>query len=178
MSPSRAQSTTAVMRPPTPGQVQTYAGHLGKVSGAEAKPNRNYIERGSYTGVIERCTEGTTRNGKPYFVADFRITAASADSVTPEGDVVSWFINLAFEGSERDVRGLMNAVCTDAEIDRIDDTDPAIADEFFASVTGNAQVLKGRTLRLQATRVKTKAGGDFTKVACFSASQESLPGVE
>ena len=172
-----SSTASAVLRPPPAEAVASYAGYLGKVAGADAKPNRNYISKGSYSGIIERCTEGVTRSGKPYFVADFRITEASADSTVPVGDVVSWFINLAFEGSERDVRGLLNATCTPAELASLDSDTEEVAMSFLGTVTGNSQVLQGRSLRIQATNVLTKAGKEFTKVACFSEKQALLPGV-
>jgi hypothetical protein len=116
----------------------------------------NYIDAGVYPVLyceqLKLITSKTTPDR--FFIAEFTIIESKVAS-RPEGTVMSWVCNLRHPSSGGNVREFIAALANDS-IEQVDA-------EVARYATSEKNPMRGRLIRLEATQVKTKKGGDFTR---------------
>lgn len=116
-----------------------------------------YFEPGSYKVRVNKVSQGKTREGRPFFVAEFTILESN-NTARPVGSSVSWMVML-----DKNVdTGLANIKMFASALFGIspDDVDEA-GIEALVSAENPAQ---GKEVMAAAAMIKTKAQKDFTRV--------------
>lgn len=141
---------------------------MGLFSGIkDAKVSRGgvYLEPGVYTARVEACKSGVTRKGAGFFVVEMTVLESNNPKFT-KGSSVSWMVVLDKEPSLGNIKHFA-AIATNTPEDEIDEAGIEL-------IVSAENPLRGTILEISATNIKTKAGGDFTKVV-FTGAHE--PGV-
>lgn len=132
-------------------------GLFGKIKDAKSNGGGVFFLPGSYE-LECRCNKtGTTREGRPYFVAEFTILKSS-NVERPEGTSVSFMVMLDkyIETALGNIKGYVAALFDMPEVE----VDEAGVEQLVAAENPGA----GMRVKAIASNTKTKAKTDFTKV--------------
>lgn len=132
-------------------------GLFGKIKDAKSNGGGVFFLPGSYELECRANKTGTTREGRPFFVAEFTILA-STNPERPVGTSVSFMVMLDkfLETALGNVKGYVAALFDIPEVE----VDEAGVEQLVAADNPGA----GLKVRATASNTKTKKGGDFTKV--------------
>jgi len=127
----------------------------------EVSQRSEYLQPGSYVLEIQAIKEGTSRSGEDYFLSEFKIIESSNDEL-PAGAPVTWMTMKRFDSFLKGVKAFIAAAagCT------VDEVTQAICDAAVSS----DQPMAGARVSAFAKNIKTKKGGDFTKVTFSGVS--------
>ena len=127
----------------------------------EVSQRSEYLQPGSYVLEIQAIKEGTSRSGEDYFLSEFKIIESSNDEL-PAGAPVTWMTMKRFDSFLKGVKAFIAAAagCT------VDEVTQAICDAAVSS----DQPMAGARVSAFAKNIKTKKGGDFTKVSFSGVS--------
>jgi hypothetical protein len=168
-----------------------------RTQGVSPRLQSEWLNPGDYRVDILAVKEGGSRLGRPFFVVECRIMGNTADERQPTphplagqpggppagtcipqnrlGHTASWMVMLDRDGAQRDVRAYLEAALTADERANLDATDE-VYEPFMASITGDGQLLRGRSMLCSATMILTKgAGKPFTKVRWFADEAPAPP---
>lgn len=114
-----------------------------------------YPVPGAYTLKINQVKEGKTRHKEDFFCAEFEVIESDAAD-RPVGTPMSWIVMYKHDSALNNIKSFFAAA---AQL-------PAetITEEVSLKFIGEKQPLAGRVVKAIATNVKTKSGGDFTKM--------------
>lgn len=133
---------------------------MDKVKDARESKGGVYVLPGAYLAEVVACKAGATRDGKDNFIVEL-LVHESNNPDRQAGTLMDWYVDLTKEPSLGNVKGfiMVAAGCTAEEV----------SGDAIRLICSEAQPLKGTKLRLSASNIKTKKGGDFTKVAWVKA---------
>lgn len=122
---------------------------------SERLPN---IRPGLYTLQVQALKAFTSRAKGPMFVAEFSVLESSGPDANAPGSSASHIIKMSLDSALGNIQGLMAAVLN-VPTEKVTES---ICDEAVSAK--GSELVKGAKVRAEATVVKTKAGGDFTRV--------------
>ena len=131
------------------------------IAKAKATQGGVYIVPGNYLFEIQACKEGRTRKGDGFFVAELKVIETD-NSDRPVGSICSWMAMDAHDSFLNNVKAFVCGVTGSEDNEEIDE-------ETLDTIVGEKQPLAGTQVKCQATNVKTRAGGDFTRCNWFAA---------
>ena len=119
----------------------------------------NYITAGTHELEVHECStfESSQNPGRFYFCVEADVLSSTADAHAP-GTRVTWLVNMQQPSSLSHCMGFALALNPEA-------TQADITSEFMEGICADDQPIRGTRVRAFANNVKTKAGGDFTKVS-------------
>lgn len=125
----------------------------------------NYIEAGVYPVLYCEQLKLVTSKTSPdrFFIAEFTILESKVSS-HPSGITMAWVCNLRHQSSGGNVREFIATLANDS-IEQVDA-------EVARYATSEKNPMRGRLIRLEATQVKTKKGGDFTRCKWVPISED------
>lgn len=139
---------------------ETNMGLFKGIESAKTSKGGVYPLPGVYTLEITSAKTGVSRAKRHFFVAEFRVLA-STNADRPEGSEMSWMVMLDHDSALGNIKAFLSAATGSAE-DEIDEAG-------VEAVVSAANPLKGCKVRASAVNVKTRAGGDFTKMSWSAA---------
>jgi hypothetical protein len=138
---------------------------FSKIGSSDPSESGVYPEAGVYPLLfVDSLKMIQSRKGDDLFIAEFDIVQSEVDTRRP-GTRMSWVANLSKHDAAPGNVKLFLATLMDVPLDQVD-SDGA----KFACSTDNP--CRGRLIRLEASTIKTKAGGDFTRCSWRSVSKE------
>lgn len=133
---------------------------MGIFSGIDkATPSEGgvYLLPGQYVVEIVKCKSGTTRKKLDFFLSELRVLQSS-NPERPVGSLCTWFVGIMPDtGALGNIKRFL-AIANDVEDADVDDAGAEMA-------VSDTNPLAGTLLRADAVNVKTRAGGDFTRVS-------------
>lgn len=133
---------------------------MGLFDGIEnAKPTEGgvFLREGVYEEIeILGIKVGRTRKGRDFFVVEGKILKATGPQANPVGSQASWMEMLDRDNALGSVRAFVAALCG-CELDEVDE-------KAVSALVSKDQPGVGGVIKAEASMVKTRAGGDFTKV--------------
>lgn len=138
-------------------------GLFSKIKDAKANQGGVYPLPGNYVCEVLSCKIAQTRKGEDFFVTDLKVIHSDVADRKP-GCVMSWMAMSSWDGFAGLVKGFIVGVmgCEEGDVD----------EDMADTVVGDAQPLVHEYVKMQATNVKTKSGGDFTRCVWFPISKE------
>lgn len=133
-------------------------GLFSKIKEASVNQGGVYILPGTYVAEVESCKIGETRKGEAFFVADLKVIESDNEE-RAEGSHMSYMVMSSWDSFESNVKAFIMGVmgCEEEEVD----------EEMAENAISEDQPLAGERVKIEATNVKTKSGGDFTKCRWF-----------
>lgn len=143
-------------------------GFFGGIRSAKYSEGGVYLQPGVYRLRINRCKQGKTRTGVPFFVAEFEVLESSVEE-QPAGSAVSWMVQIKPDtpalGNIRSFCEVVGGFTFDAECKGLSEEEAqAREDAIVAEIVGEANVFAGTIVKASGSNIKTKQGRDFTKV--------------
>ena len=131
------------------------------IENVQVTQRSEYLKAGQYLLEIQAIKMGESRNGEGYFLSEFKIIESSNPELPP-GAPVTWMTMKRFESFLKGIKAFIAAAagCT------IDEVTQAICD----AAVSEDQPLAGVRVSAFAKDIKTKKGGDFTKVMFSSVA--------
>jgi len=115
-----------------------------------------YFLPGTYRVEVQACKSGTTRKKADYFLIECKILQSSNPD-RPVGSKATHFITLKPDTAALAEVKRFVAVATDTPEEEVD----AAGVEMLVS---DEQPLRGKVLGVSAVAVKTRSGGDYTRL--------------
>ena len=143
------------------------------VEGAEASSGGVYVDPGAYIVDLDLCKRGISRKGKKYFLIELDIIESSNPD-RPVGTRMTWQVNIPeLVGGKYENPALGNVKKFVATVMKsaISEVNGKVLD----LVTSPAQPLRGKRMRISATNITLKSGGDFTVVEWFLPTKGAAP---
>ena len=124
----------------------------------------NYISAGTYELEVHEVStfESSQHPGRFYFCVESDVLASTSEN-HKVGERITWLVNMQQPSSLSNCLGFALALNADATASDIDEA-------TMESICGFEQPARGLRVKAFANNVKTRTGGDFTKV-----SWETLP---
>lgn len=131
------------------------------IENVQVTQRSEYLKAGQYLLEIQAIKMGESRSGENYFLSEFKIIESSNPELPP-GAPVTWMTMKRFESFLKGIKAFIAAAagCT------IDEVTQAICD----AAVSEDQPLAGVRVSAFAKDIKTKKGGDFTKVMFSSVA--------
>lgn len=133
-------------------------GLFSNIGAAKTSAGGVYVLPGAYKLQVLKIASGKTRNGKPFFVAEFKILESNNDERKP-GTTMSWMVMLDQnqETGLGNIKGFITALfgIPDEEVD----------EAGVETLCSPENPGRDRVILASASNIKTRAGKDFTKVA-------------
>lgn len=119
----------------------------------------NYITQGTHELEIHEVStfESSQHPGRFYFCVESDVLTSTSDAHNP-GERVTWLVNMQQPSS------LSNCLSFALALDK-NATSADIDEATMEKICGAEQPARGIRVRALAHNVKTRAGGDFTKVS-------------
>jgi hypothetical protein len=139
-------------------------GLFSKIKEASVNQGGVYVLPGKYRVRVESCKIGETRKGEAFFVTDLKILESDNEE-RPVDSHMSYMVMSSWDSFESNVKAFIMGVmgCEEEEVD----------EDMAENAIGEEQPLAGEIVKIEATNVKTKSGGDFTKCRWFADDGES-----
>lgn len=116
-----------------------------------------YMRPGVYEELeVLACKVGKNRKGRAFFVAELKVHKSSGENANEEGTTVAWMVMKDNDGFLSTTRGFA-AHLFGVEFDDV-------TEKSLDLLVSEKQPGAGKRIAAQADNVKTKKGGDFTKV--------------
>jgi hypothetical protein len=115
--------------------------------------------------------------GFPYFLVEFRVIESSHPEIVP-GIVVAWMATLKNETwkatFQQNVKGCLLSIVQGVAASQGAPLPQAqqIGDQVVGAAAGDQQPFTGVRVKAQAANIKTKTGGDFTKVTFYPHNEQ------
>ena len=132
------------------------------IENVQVTQRNEYLKAGQYLLEIQAIKMGeSSRTGEGFFLSEFKIIESS-NAELPPGAPVTWMTMKRFESFLKGIKAFIAAAagCT------IDEVTQAICD----AAVSEDQPLAGVRVSAFAKDIKTKKGGDFTKVMFSSVA--------
>jgi hypothetical protein len=131
------------------------------IENVQVTQRSEYLKAGQYLLEIQAIKMGESRSGEGFFLSEFKIIESSNPELPP-GAPVTWMTMKRFESFLKGIKAFIAAAagCT------IDEVTQAICD----AAVSEDQPLAGVRVSAFAKDIKTKKGGDFTKVMFSSVA--------
>lgn len=139
-------------------------GIKGKFAGVEDATTSGggvYFLDGIYEIEVERCFMMQSRKKDDLFIVECKILESDNDE-RRVGTHASWVVNLKHDASLGHIKsfvGAANGIHPENEKDKLNES---VTEEVCELAVDDSNPLAGTRLALEATTIKTKAGGDFT----------------
>jgi hypothetical protein len=130
-------------------------GRFSRIKEARYSEGGVYVLPGVYMFEILACKAGETRSGVPFFVVELKILESNNDD-RPVGSECSWFVGLDKEPALGNIKQFVSAA-TGSPLDEVDE-------EAVELIVSKDNPLAGHVIHASAINIKTKKGGDFTRV--------------
>ena len=117
-----------------------------------------YLTPGSYTLEVEevKTFESQQKKGRHYFCAEFTVLSTTSPDYTP-GERGSWLVNMDQPSALSNIKGFAASLSPEA-------SESEINEEIMNQMVSSENPAAGAKMKATAYNVKTRAGGDFTKV--------------
>ena len=134
-------------------------GIFGGIETAQTYGAGTHIEAGTHELEIHAVTnfESSQHAGRHYFCVEADVIN-STNAVHVPGQRLSWLVNMQTPSALSNCLGFAQALDPAAKKDDI-------TEELMEALCGSEQPSRGVRVRAIASMIKTRAGGDFTKVS-------------
>ena len=122
-----------------------------------------YFLVGLYRVEIERVLTKRSRKGADLFIVETTILESN-NSDRPEGISCSWIVNRSNDAALGNIKKFLAATqgLDPADPDNEDQINEEVTADVVEFAVSDENPLEGIVLDLEATNIKTRAGGDFT----------------
>jgi hypothetical protein len=136
---------------------------FGGIENAQFSEGGTYVLPGAYRIQILACKYKRTRTGKDAFIVEVEILESNNSERMP-GTTMTWMVTTDKEPALGNIKQFICVVagCSDKEV----------TEEVVLMIVSQENPFKGKTARISATNITTKAGRPFTKVKWLEDNAE------